>query len=254
MEDAVVDSATSEATGFPKENIIDNNPDQWWKPTSAATQTIDIDLQEAKTVDYIVLFVHNYKSLATSVTIMAKYSSDDSTYNNAFSSPVSIHSQVKGPIRLKEITETSDPYRYWRFEITIGSTVPEISLLACCQEFDIGQFNEWPENDLDNPHILTIPGGSGYKHHIRKRRNSSKIFIREFLISGNTNYNALRDAWIDSGNGTMPLVYQPGDSYFDAYLVQFDGSPFPKNESNHLIYKPKIVLEQLPFLDDGDSY
>lgn len=50
MIKAVVDSATSEATGYPKEQLVDNNPDTYWKPTSTANQDIEIDLQIGGTI------------------------------------------------------------------------------------------------------------------------------------------------------------------------------------------------------------
>ena len=47
MLEAIEAGVTSEATGYPIENALDNNLDTVWKPTSTADQTIDVDLGSA---------------------------------------------------------------------------------------------------------------------------------------------------------------------------------------------------------------
>ena len=77
MYKAKVTSATSAATGFPKENIVDYNPDTYWKPTSTANQTINIDLGSTQTIDQFALFIHNYETFGGTNTVLAKYDSND---------------------------------------------------------------------------------------------------------------------------------------------------------------------------------
>ena len=66
-------SITSEATGFPKENLQDYRDYTYWKATSNATQTITIDLTgtgyESSAVSYLGFVSHNLKTVEANITL-----------------------------------------------------------------------------------------------------------------------------------------------------------------------------------------
>lgn len=253
MEQAVVDSATSEATGYPKENLIDNNLDTAWKPTSTAAQTIVFDLQEALIIDYIYLFVRNYASV-TAGSFVPQYSDDDITYYNASASRA-IGNLTGAPHRLYEITLTASAHRYWQLVMSsLSGTLPEISAAWWASEYDLNQGNEWPENDVDRFFNKVMPVGGGRKFPIRLNRKSSKIMSRIFKISGNTNFNALRNAHQDSAGDACPLVIQEGAAYTDIKVVRFDGGDFDQAQNSYQIYDPAVTFIEEPYIDSGDSY
>ena len=52
----------TEASGRPKENLLDNNTDSYYTPGSASTMSLDVDLGGAELVDAIIIRGHNYPS------------------------------------------------------------------------------------------------------------------------------------------------------------------------------------------------
>jgi len=121
MKDADLDSATSEATGYLKENMIDMNPDTYWKGTSTATQSIEIDLNSTSiAIDGVFLFIRNYASITGSETCDCYWSDDDSSYTFVTAS-VTIASRTL-PIYVRTFASALT-HRYWRFNLASLTTV-----------------------------------------------------------------------------------------------------------------------------------
>jgi hypothetical protein len=67
-------TASSEASGFEKENVADWKQYDWWAPTAGGTQWIAGAFTAAKQVDYMAVWGHNLHDVAGSVK--AQYSTD----------------------------------------------------------------------------------------------------------------------------------------------------------------------------------
>jgi len=256
MNNAVVDSATSQATGFPKENLIDNNLDTYWKPTSEANQTIDIDLQIAKIVDYAYVFVQNYTLHTVSSVFLLQYSDDAFSNNsNGMVAAQGMGNMLLSPHRTYEISETATAHRYWRITIaSFAGTVPNISAIWLCKEYDVGQTAEYPYKDSDIFASKKIKTGGDRIFTTVQNKKSSKSLPRQFLISGTTNKDALRNAHQDCKGDAVPVVVQEGTTYDDIVVCKFKDDKFSKNEKAYQLYNPKITLNELPYIDSGDSY
>jgi len=251
MDDAVVDSATSEATGFNKEHLIDNNPDTYWKPTSTANQTLDFDLGAAKIIDAIIFFVKNYTTLSTA-SADRFWSDNDFGATTFVSGTPTLGSKTAGPLRISE-DNLGISHRWWRINIHTQSEAIQLPGIWFCQKFDIAP-NEWPENDIDRFYQKVSQAGGGRTFVIRQNKNSFKEIPRSFVMPGTTFFNALRNAHQDSAGGALPLILQQGTTYDEALLVKFQGSDFIKNEIGYQNYEPEVSFIQMPYIDDGDSY
>jgi len=250
MRAVVFDGITSEATGFPKENLLDNNPDTAWRPTSTATQLIELDFGSGVTVlpDVCFLFVHNYSEVGTA-NATPQYSDDGSSWS-AGGAPTAIGSLTE-PIKVITITESS-AHRYWGLALSsLTGTLPDISMLHFCVERDVGQGNDWPENDQDVSFNITIDTNGGRVFKIAKNRNTFKRFTRQFTIPIEANYTALRNAVQDCRVDRWPLLYYDASSYI---LARIDDASFTKNEISYQIYQPTITFAELPYIESGESY
>lgn len=249
MEIVEIDAITSEATGFPKEHIIDNNLDTYWEPTSTANQTIDFDLGEAKTIDAIIFFVNNYDTLATAA-VDRHWSDNDFGDTTFISGSPALGSDTTTPLRIS-IGSLGISHRWWRLIVNNQSEVVNISGIWFCEKFDIGQPNEWPEFDPDRFENIKIALSGGREHLISKNRRSRKIIPRQFMFDGNNNFNELRAGHQASGGNRWPLVYYDGTTY---RVVRFRSMDFVASQVGYQRYEPAVVFEELPYIHGGDSY
>ena len=255
---AIITSATSEATGFPKENLLDFNPDTFWKPTSTANQTIDIDLGAVQTVDQFAIWIHNYDTDYESgtQTIAIGYSTDDSSdysggvtqfvgtlFNNTVGQPIYFPATPSGPISK----------RYWRFLITNMTAIAEISQIFLVRKRAITIGNQFPEPDADKfyNNSIALPGGRKFTAGINSKSikdNVGRTYILEGTVWTST---PLYLAHQDCKGVRYPLILSENSDY---KLVHFTIDTLSKNKIGHLMYNPFVIYREAPHIADGESY
>lgn len=67
--------ASSEASGFDVENIVDRLTYNGWKPNAGGTQTVEIVCESGKPVDYLAVSAHNLNSKGVAIDL--RYSDDN---------------------------------------------------------------------------------------------------------------------------------------------------------------------------------
>lgn len=251
MSAAIVDSITSEATGFPKEQLLDNNPDTYWKPTGTGQQDIVIDLGSALQVDAFVAFVKDYTTMTGAY--MYRYRSSDNVNWTNIGGSWAIGDLTAGPLRFNDLGSPLT-YRYWKFEILAQSEAIQLAGLWLCRKYTVAVGNEWPEQDREIYHNRIIEGEGGRDFVIGINRGRSMIIPRSYKISGATQFGYLRSAWRDSAGQLRPVIIQEGDTYDDGYLARFAEDEFVKNERAYLYYEPIVRFNTMPYIDAGQSY
>jgi len=104
-------TATSEASGYPKENGYDLILSDWWKASAAGTVYFTIDYGSAVSCDSWGIAGHDLPD--NSGTIKPQYSSDNfSADTNDFDT---VQTPATGDPFFRKVTSRSA--RYWRFEI-----------------------------------------------------------------------------------------------------------------------------------------
>ena len=253
MINADIDSATSSATGYPKENLIDNNPDTWWKGTSTSDQWLDIDLNSVSLqVDCFFVFVHNYASLVDSKNMTLWWSDDDSAYTGVAGAVVI--NNLTGPIPIVKTSNLSLTHRYWRIKCVSITTIPEVSMIGFGTTHSITQGNEYPEDDTDVFYNQILKGKDGRNMVTGVNSRSFKTFSRKFTFNGTTNWLALQAAHQDSRGSLLPLVLLEGTAGTDDKLVTFVDDNLKKNETDYHLYKPVVKFAEMPYVPDGESY
>ncbi len=122
-ETASLVTASSEATGFDKENAYDRRTDDWWKPTAGGTSTLTFDLGSAKPVDYGAFYAHDLHTQGA--TIELRYSTDNFAADDnlaATSTPT-----TSAPV-IKVFTSLSK--RYWQWKITGASNAQVLGVVS----------------------------------------------------------------------------------------------------------------------------
>jgi len=114
--------ASTTATGYSVSNLQDWRAYTWWKPT-ALPATVTVDCGAAKTADYAVIVGH---TLGTSgATLEVRGSTDNFVASDVLVATITPTSD--NPILL-QFASTS--YRYWRYKITGGATMPAMAVAA----------------------------------------------------------------------------------------------------------------------------
>ena len=114
FENASSVSASSEATGYPKENAYDWRAYTYWKPTSGTSHQLDLDYGSAVSADCVALAFHNLDTLGATVTV---HGSTD----NFSASDVTVHTVTLNGDAVCFETFTTTSYRYWRINISLGA-------------------------------------------------------------------------------------------------------------------------------------
>lgn len=235
-------AVTSEATGYPIENAIDLNPNTFWRATSTAEQTIDIDLQSAKQVDAVGLWLKDYAdhSAAANYNLQTSYSSNGIDYSAVFGEYQSWHPDVMVKVFDFAAAKT---YRYWRIYVEpVSGAVMDISGLCLFRKFSIARGNDYPEDDAAtfiNTATQTVIGNdfvSGVSP------NPISIFSRTWMLSGTTYWTALSGAFSDSCGNRYPLVIGENSTY---KIVRFGQDQLPKNEIDYQVYNPTVTFREL---------
>ena len=119
-------SASSEATGYPKENILDESTVKYWQPTSRPA-TISVDYGTTTTVDALAVVAHNLWTCGCSVRLQT--STDGVTFTDALA--------VVTPTDNTTILQLFTPItsRYFRVRITGGTANPSIGCILLGSRF-----------------------------------------------------------------------------------------------------------------------
>lgn len=102
-------SASTETTGYPKENAVSENTNKSWKPT-ALPANLKVDLGVATSVDSFAVVAHNLGTKGLTASLQS--SSDDTTW-----STVSVASPSDDTTLLGLFSSLSS--RYWRLLISV---------------------------------------------------------------------------------------------------------------------------------------
>lgn len=254
---SLVLSTGSASAGYGIENAADFNPDTYFENVVLPPHVIDIDLGESSTVDSFGMWIRNYNTdfdpaTGTSNYALATDDNDDGNYSATTDqiATTPINHTVGEPIFIPSSNISSIKKRYWR--LTLNLSVPfKLSqiFLSKIRTLNIG--NQWPEDDSDNFFVRSVRGPGGRRFIDLINQRSAGSFSRSYIFDGTANFNVLRNAFIDSAQGTWPMLLREGSTY---KYVRFDGRPFVQNETDYLIFQPTVNYDIIPYIADGENY
>jgi len=251
MKDAVLDSATTEAAGFPKEYAYDWNPDTFWLPTShAAHQYLTYDFQAVTAVDAFGIYIKN-PATPTSGDFIVESCDDDASYAAVTGASILVSGFSAGTyVYVDDFTsQTSNRY----FRLRCNSTLDELPYLAAVMFFrkrtiTLSQLLPWNPTTQYYNTAVTMPGG----RMLVQGNNStaSAIEPRRYGIA-NTDYTALANAFADSRGRLYPLVSDDGTN---VRFCRFASDSLARNEVEYQYYQPTFTLNEIPYIPEGENF
>jgi hypothetical protein len=214
-------TASSEASGFPKENAYDWNTVDGWSPTAAGTAYLTVDRGSADVADYFALVAHTLADV--SGTVKVQYSSNGSSWTDA--------SVLKTPTTNAPmfVTFTSASYRYWRLVITSTGSAPFIGLAFIGQALEldraVGSGFILPHEAHDDKYVNQVSEGGQFlgRSVIRQGVATDLVFTLQTLTF-------VRGAWrtfVEHAK-LRPWFFAWNPAYSDdAILAWMEGNPRP---------------------------
>ena len=252
MEAAIVQNSPTEATGHPKEMMLDNNLDTYWEPTTAGDpHVIEIDLGEAKTVDVMLFCIKNYKEISTG-SIDRYWSDNGSSWTFVSGGPSLVDTAT--PIRINT-TNLGLSHRYWKFDIAGQSHAVKVAAIWWGSYFNIAQGNVLPQGDEDQffNRVGRLAGGRLAVAGIN--RNHVENPSRRYLVKTGTPYSNMLSAFQDSRGIRHLLIMNEGATVADARVVRFADNVLPHPTVGYDgLYEVGIALRGVPYVDNGDTF
>jgi hypothetical protein len=239
IADYTLTLATSEASGYEKEFMLDRRLATYWKATTGGTQDIEIDLGADTAVDYILI----YADLDIDDTVTVYY--DD---NAGYSSPIQADSEVitvtGWQVVKLSFTEVSADDRYWRIRIVPDAAAPSCATVFIGSEYEITiRFNYGcilEEKNYSGVKVVNSYGGQRGASRQSEPRNIWKFFY-ETLDA--TNKGKLDSILALTNGAQYPFYYLDEDSNYH-YVRWITAGLNAVERFDQLYDTGEILLEQ----------
>ncbi len=190
---------TSEAAGFPKENLFDDQLHTLWKPTSTATQYISIDAGAPVSVDsFNIGPVHTLKTGGSAVYL--QYSTNGTTWFDAFGG---FYPAADNQYEYRLFAPISA--RYWQIVITQVSVIVTVGQLAFGSRYTLPRyFNGGFDNKRTKVTGKVNTSGGGQRESLTFHKG--RVFpcaIRHLYLNTQAETDYL--AWLDAVREGMPF-------------------------------------------------
>ncbi len=256
---SLVLGVSSASAGYGIENAADFNPDTYYLNAGDIVNRIDIDLGESSTVDSFGMWLRNYNTDFDGATGTATYAlSTDDNDDGAYSATTdqiaqtAINHTVGEPIFIPSANISSIMKRYWRLLLVIVPGVEvKLSQIFLSKIRTVSVGNQWPEDDTERFFTRSVRGPGGRRFVDLVNQRSAGSFTRSYTFDGTSNFNALKNTFIDSAQGTWPLLMREGSNY---KYVRFADKPFSKSENEFQLYGPRVTFDVIPYIADGENY
>jgi hypothetical protein len=259
MDNAIVDTVSSEATNHIAENAINLEANFAWEANEASAQhVLTIDLQAPYECDCLFWVHHEIEQIIPTlqgVTITLDWSHDTVTWTSA---TLADDDGVTEKL-LKVATFTAVKARYWKvtFKGTSGPFfyAPNDMRISACwlgTVHDLDKGPGLPLNDEENFLLADTKLPFGKVYTTGFNINSSIAFSRQWaLLYDSGEYAVLRDV-ITACNGSLrPFVYD--QSTDDHLLCQFSRDTFDETLIDTNLYSITVHMLTIPIVQ-RDEY
>jgi len=249
-----ITSATSTATGYDKQSVVDGNLDNVWKPTSTgsppvvSSQNIFIDLGSAQTIDGKGIWLSNYDTNFSSMPIYLYGSSNGSDWTYY---PPSLYPTNGEPLSYSEST-TSVSLQYWYFKMgTPVPAVPQVGQIFLLRKREVSTAANYPFGNAVEYQNNEGTGG-GRKYVNPEYTTAIQRLNRNYVFPLTANKTALENAFNDSGGGVRMLILKEPTE--DAKLVRFSDDTLNISTKDYEYYEAGIKFETIPYIPAGETY
>lgn len=175
-------TASTEATGFEKENAYDGLGFDYWKPTATGDSYLQVTFATTQAVDYVAIWGHDL--FDHSSTYKVESSDDGAAWSDVFSAvtPTDNNTIYK--------SFASETHRWWRVTINSATTLPAIAGIQ------IGEYLEMPRKAGIGSSMPTLAP----EIEMKTARSESGAFIGGRQLSkgvkGSFKFSDIDPAWV----------------------------------------------------------
>lgn len=252
MRNITVQFVTSEVAGRELEFALDHNLDTYWEPTSTTDQTLEFDFGEPVTISSLAIFINNYKAAWTTEGFDMYYSDNGTSWTFYTGSLIlaTALGDFGAALLAPELVQTR---RYWKLVLFQIVIIPQVGQIFFCIRHKVDTASMHPERN-EKEYIIKKQMGTGGRTLISQlNRIAAETLRRTWLLSGDTDRDALKAMWDDTRGHSLPLVMQEDSG--DARIVEIVApAAFNDNKIQHQLYRPEITFRTLPYIEDGKLF
>jgi len=250
-ENAVVISVTSEAAAFlPKECLLDQNLDKSWVPSSTSNQNIDVDCGSAVTVDAMGLWIKNYDTDFSGISIY-RYGSANNVDWDLLNPTLTPTNGV--PLVYSDLGSQAS-YRYWRFHIEGIPSLPYVTQVFLLRKRSLSRNHvrngsvDYPK--FDNTAVIT----TGNRQHIHYNyKNSIQHFDRKYHLVNSTDLTWVDNVISDCSGRRNIFIYNVDTPSAASYVCRMENDYTTYNEIAAYYREVTLKFNSLPYIEAGET-
>ncbi len=213
----------------------------------------DVTYEDDFDVDGFAVFIRNYQThFGTDAGLKLEYSVDSTIWVEFADKLIEseMNNVVGQPLRIY-INSTSQARRYWRFTFHDMNEIVEVGQLFLLRQRSVSLGNAWPEKDRSRyQNRLTNRRGQS-PFTVQGSRRSVRHIPRQWQFITQTQMDALDAALDDCFGSVRPFIFNEDTDYRVVLFLQNEIDP---NESAYQVYSPRVVMQELPYIEDGQVY
>lgn len=213
----------------------------------------DVTDEDDFEVDGFAIFIRNYQThFGTSAGLKVEWSDDASTWIEFADKLIEseMNNSLGDPVRIY-IAGSSQARRYWRFTFHDMNEVIQVGQLFLVKTRAVAIGNVWPEKDTDKFLNKYTARRGAVPFTIQGNRRPVRNIPRQWRFITQTPMDAVVAALNDSFGSVRPVIFNEGTDFRVVKFLQDDVAP---NQVAHQHFSPRIILQELPYIEAGKVF
>lgn len=241
---------TTYEAGHPPGNVLDGNPNTYWKPDTLTDKVLWFDLGRETAVDAVMFWLHNYnETYGRPKTWILGHSNDNITYTPVDEKAFEDVRDDGSPM-VVDVLQSQVSARYWIIQFSGFNDHPpgpkiEVSTVRFMNSYDMRHRGQLPSSDLSSFGSVAHGSMSGNEYAEETHVGRGNLLTTEFLVTSASEYEKLRDAHRASRGGCRPIVVKP-DIEDTWKMCTFNGG-LSETQTEFGLYRPTVRLKEVGF-------
>ena len=213
----------------------------------------DITNEASAEVDGFGLFVRNYDTdFGSSAGMLVEWSDDGSNWTTFADKLIEseMTNAIGDPLRLY-IESTSKFRRYWRMTLHNMEVAIEVGQFFLLRSRSVTVGNAWPERDRSTFQNKLTASAGRTPVSLQRARRSLRNISRIWRYADQDVLDEIVGAVSDSFGSVRPFIFNEGSDY---RVMRFMQDEVDENETDYLLFHPKVDMQELPHIEDGQVF
>lgn len=260
-EDTIVSSTSAmltPATKYKKNNLIDDLLDSLWAPSNT-TGTKDMIFKwpaVADDLEAVVLWIQNYSTNFSTMTLQLAYSANGTDWTNLGSTHYVLHEL--GPLFIYDLTteEKTEALnkQWWKLSLASLPAIPVLGKVMLCHKHDISELREWPLSDTPTYFNNAITSRGGSKMVKTNSQQPTEQLTANIFARNATDIEHLEDFFNDVRGSLVPFIFRPDTSFLTARMCRLDSDRAKWVDIGYQKRKYSFEMLTLDYLPPTETY